>query len=251
VEAYRVLRRRGSHIYFTDGGEVVRLTRWRPPFNPNKIAGAHFYHRLSRPQGHRATIMIRWNEKINSMFLSGIDPATIRLVVQCFNQLCNSVPKHVCGSSRMFWYLILSSLVNPVPSLKNLISAAWLMFSSFRLLVLGSIHTTMLVLNSLKTNITGISVRVFPLIGLRTVPQIAWQRRSSMLHSCHTLVPTHAPLLLLQYYEYDHNIHFWSSDDVKVCTHKRSKQPTDCFKNRFTMIFQMLLCGECYENVYT
>jgi hypothetical protein len=22
------------------------------------------------------------------------------------------------------------------------------------------------------------------------------------------------------------------------------------FKNRFTMVFQMLLCGECYENVY-
>jgi hypothetical protein len=24
-----------------------------------------------------------------------------------------------------------------------------------------------------------------------------------------------------------------------------------CFKNSFTMAFQMLLCGECYESVYT
>jgi hypothetical protein len=24
-----------------------------------------------------------------------------------------------------------------------------------------------------------------------------------------------------------------------------------CFKNNFTVVFQMLLCGECYENVYT
>jgi hypothetical protein len=26
---------------------------------------------------------------------------------------------------------------------------------------------------------------------------------------------------------------------------------TGCFKNNFTMIFQMLLCGKCYENFYT
>jgi hypothetical protein len=24
-----------------------------------------------------------------------------------------------------------------------------------------------------------------------------------------------------------------------------------CFKKRFTMVFQILLCGECYENAYT
>jgi hypothetical protein len=24
-----------------------------------------------------------------------------------------------------------------------------------------------------------------------------------------------------------------------------------CFKKRPTVVFQMLLCGECYENVYT
>jgi hypothetical protein len=26
---------------------------------------------------------------------------------------------------------------------------------------------------------------------------------------------------------------------------------TECLKKSFTMVFQMLLCGECYENVYT
>jgi hypothetical protein len=26
---------------------------------------------------------------------------------------------------------------------------------------------------------------------------------------------------------------------------------TGCFKKRFAMVFQMLLCGECYENFYT
>jgi hypothetical protein len=24
-----------------------------------------------------------------------------------------------------------------------------------------------------------------------------------------------------------------------------------CFKSSFSMVFQMLLCGECYENIYT
>jgi hypothetical protein len=45
VEAHRVVRRRGSHIFldnrFTDGGEVVSLMR-RPPFTPRKIPGTHF-----------------------------------------------------------------------------------------------------------------------------------------------------------------------------------------------------------------
>jgi hypothetical protein len=26
---------------------------------------------------------------------------------------------------------------------------------------------------------------------------------------------------------------------------------TGCLKNNFTMVFQTLLCGECYENLYT
>jgi hypothetical protein len=46
VEAHRVVRRRGCHIFLddrlTDGGEVVSLTR-RPSFTPpRKIPGTHF-----------------------------------------------------------------------------------------------------------------------------------------------------------------------------------------------------------------
>jgi protein-arginine kinase activator protein McsA len=26
---------------------------------------------------------------------------------------------------------------------------------------------------------------------------------------------------------------------------------TECFKKSFTLVFQMLLCGECYGNIYT
>jgi hypothetical protein len=40
VEALRIARGRGSHI-FTDGGKVVSPTRW-PLFNPRNIPGTHF-----------------------------------------------------------------------------------------------------------------------------------------------------------------------------------------------------------------
>jgi hypothetical protein len=44
VEAHKVVRRRGSHIFLgnwlTDGGEVVSLTRW-PPSLPGKFATAY------------------------------------------------------------------------------------------------------------------------------------------------------------------------------------------------------------------
>jgi hypothetical protein len=29
------------------------------------------------------------------------------------------------------------------------------------------------------------------------------------------------------------------------------KESTECFKKSFTAVLQVLLCGECYENVYT
>jgi hypothetical protein len=48
----------------TDGGEVVSLTL-RPPFNPRKIPGTHFYWRLSRPQGHSAAGRIRSIEQFD------------------------------------------------------------------------------------------------------------------------------------------------------------------------------------------
>jgi hypothetical protein len=57
------------YIYrLTDGGEVVRLTRW-PPFTPlpRKSPGTHFYYILSRPQGHSAVGRIMSIEKSNDL----------------------------------------------------------------------------------------------------------------------------------------------------------------------------------------
>jgi hypothetical protein len=46
VEAHRIARRRGSHIFLdnglTDGGEVASLTR-RSPLTPTKIPGTSFF----------------------------------------------------------------------------------------------------------------------------------------------------------------------------------------------------------------
>jgi hypothetical protein len=46
MEAHRVVRRRGSHIFYTIGSQMaVRLSALRadlPPFNPRKILGTHF-----------------------------------------------------------------------------------------------------------------------------------------------------------------------------------------------------------------
>jgi hypothetical protein len=38
-----------------------------------------------------------------------------------------------------------------------------------------------------------------------------------------------------------------------IYTHNRMANDvyTECFKKNFTIEFQMLLCGECYERVYT
>jgi hypothetical protein len=45
VEAYSIVRRRGSHIFLdnrlTDGGEFVSFTG-RPPFTPRKMPGTYF-----------------------------------------------------------------------------------------------------------------------------------------------------------------------------------------------------------------
>jgi hypothetical protein len=62
---------------FTDGGEVVSLTR-RPHFTPRKIPGAHFCYGLSRPQGHTVLGRIRSNK--NSVTSSEIEPAAFRLI---------------------------------------------------------------------------------------------------------------------------------------------------------------------------
>jgi hypothetical protein len=62
VEANRVVRRRGCHIFednqLTDGGEVS-FTRRQAALYPQKIPGTHFCLRLTRPQGPTATGRIR------------------------------------------------------------------------------------------------------------------------------------------------------------------------------------------------
>jgi hypothetical protein len=38
---------------------------------------------------------------------------------------------------------------------------------------------------------------------------------------------------------------------ITICDVDSCAEHTGCFKKSFTMVFQMLLCGKCYENIYT
>jgi hypothetical protein len=60
VEAHRVARGRGSHIFWT----ALRAGALYPP---RKIPGTHFSQRLSGPQGHSAAGRIRSIEKSNDL----------------------------------------------------------------------------------------------------------------------------------------------------------------------------------------
>jgi hypothetical protein len=72
-----------------EGGKVVSPTH-RPPLPQTNIPGTHFCQSLSQPQGHSAAGRIM-SKKIR-MTLSGIEPATLRLVPRCLNQLRHRVP---------------------------------------------------------------------------------------------------------------------------------------------------------------
>jgi hypothetical protein len=67
------VRRRGFHIFldiwFTGGGEVVRLT-CQPPFTPRKIPGSYFCLKLSRPQRYSATARMRSIAKSNALIVN-------------------------------------------------------------------------------------------------------------------------------------------------------------------------------------
>jgi hypothetical protein len=65
VEALRVVRRRGSHIFRQSAHRCRWGQPYAPAFNPKDIPGTHFCYRLSRPQGHSAAGRIRSLEKSN------------------------------------------------------------------------------------------------------------------------------------------------------------------------------------------
>ena len=84
------------------GLSALRTGRLYPP---RKISGTHFCSRLIRPQGHSAARRIV-TEKFQ--WLSGIEPATFRLVSQCLNQLRHRVP-HL---SFRHWFLLYRQIVS-------------------------------------------------------------------------------------------------------------------------------------------
>jgi hypothetical protein len=57
METHKVVRRRGSQIFWTTDSQIaVTLSALRAgrPVPPRKIPLAHFCYRLSQPQGHSA-----------------------------------------------------------------------------------------------------------------------------------------------------------------------------------------------------
>jgi hypothetical protein len=90
VEAHRVVRRRGFHIFetigSTDGGEIVSLASRRDKLYPKNIPDTNFFYGLNRPQSYSEAVRIRSIR--NAMTLLGIEPATFRLAAQWLNQLC-------------------------------------------------------------------------------------------------------------------------------------------------------------------
>jgi predicted RNA binding protein YcfA (HicA-like mRNA interferase family) len=70
MKAHRVMRHRGSHIFYTIGSQMeVRLSPLHAgrPLQPRKIPGTNFCLRPSRPQGHSAAGRIRSIEKSNDV----------------------------------------------------------------------------------------------------------------------------------------------------------------------------------------
>jgi hypothetical protein len=89
MEAHRVVRMRLPHFLhsqLTGGGEVVSVGH---PFTRRKIPGAHFYYRLSRPQGHSAAERIRSTEKSSDFIGNQTHDLPACSIVP---QPCNGVP---------------------------------------------------------------------------------------------------------------------------------------------------------------
>jgi hypothetical protein len=88
-----VVRLRGFHILsrqsFTDGGEVVSLTRW-PPYTPP----GRFLVLISVRGRVYPRVIVQLEElgKLKTPTSLGLNPTTFRLVTQCLNQLCYRMP---------------------------------------------------------------------------------------------------------------------------------------------------------------
>ena len=92
--AQRVQGGLGSQILWHsthESGEVISLTH-RPPVPPGNVSGTHFHKGLSWPQGHG---MVGRNMSLkNPVTPPGINPGTIRLVVQHLNHYATTGPYH-------------------------------------------------------------------------------------------------------------------------------------------------------------
>jgi hypothetical protein len=86
MEVHKVVRRRGSHIFWTIGSEMaVRLSSSRAgrPLPPRKISSTNFCQRLSRNQGLSAAGRIRSIEKSNNLIgIRTRDLSACRIVPQ-------------------------------------------------------------------------------------------------------------------------------------------------------------------------
>jgi hypothetical protein len=106
------VRCRGSHIFLenrlTNGGDVASLMR-RPPFNPWKIPGTHFYYRLTRPWGHSAAERIRSIEKSNDLFgnrTHNLPSCSIIYAIACPNTTsCSSLKVNLRYGGRCHFHL--------------------------------------------------------------------------------------------------------------------------------------------------
>jgi hypothetical protein len=65
MEAHRILRRRGSYIFYIIDSQMAARLSALPSFTARKFPSTYFCYRLSRPQDHSASGRIRSFEKSN------------------------------------------------------------------------------------------------------------------------------------------------------------------------------------------
>jgi hypothetical protein len=98
VEAHMVVRRRGSHIYYTVGSQMaVRLSALRagrPPFTPQEDFWYSFLLEAESIPGGIVRLE-RLGQLNNPIISSGMEPGTFRFLVYFLDQLLYRVPPSV------------------------------------------------------------------------------------------------------------------------------------------------------------